>query len=1026
VNQRAEPPSQKRLQILDADEIEALYGRPRFTPDDRPHDFTLTQPEHDARACLRSLPSQLYFMLQLAYFKAKQLFCTFTFAEVVDDLQYLLARAGLAVPDPMFTPLNKRTILHHRQLILDLFRYRLCAAPQRQQLATRARQAARMSSKPIYVFRELLQFLIEQRIVLPGYTVLQELVGKALTEEQQRLMTLMQTHLEPHECATFDTLFADTDGLYPLTRLKHEPKDFSLGEMRQEIRRADQLRPLYQLARRIVPELEISNEGIKYYAALVSYYSVFRLQPFDPWMVYLYLLCCITHRYHQCHDHLLTCLIHIVTQSIEDAKAATKAWIDTQRMERNADMPKVGQILKLFTSNQIPATTPFQTVRSAAVAILNRQKLASLADYISTKVHVDELALHWAHVEGQASWLKRHLRPILLAVDLTASRADAPLLEAVQFLKTTFAQGRSLGQVAPDSFPTQFMPVRLKRYLYAPNKSGQKRLIPDRYEVLVYRQLRNALESGNLFCRDSVRFRSFEDDLISDQDWQDKETVIAQSGLLILLQPIQDHRAALERQLETRIVAVNQRIAAGENPHFKIKRRGDRTRWTLQYPRGSAPINHPVFDTLRPVDIGSLLHFVNQACAFMTCFEHVLGRYVKERGDERAIAACLIAWGTNMGLGRMGEISDIPYQTLARASENFLRLETLHAANDCVSNAIAALPIFRSYDLGDVIPSSSDGQKFETRLHTINARHSPKDFGLQKGVVGYPLVANHIPVNARIIGAHEHESHFVFDLLMGNTTDIQPNVHSTDTHGANQVNFVLLHMFNYQFAPRSRAIQETVRTSLDGFHHPSQDGELILKPIRKIQSELIVEEWDNLQRIFVWLARKTTTQSIIVGKLSAYARRNKPRQALWEYDTIIRSLYLLEYIDSPPLRQNVQRALNRGENYHQLRRAVSYANFGKLRFKTEDEQPLWNECCRLITNCIIYYNASILSRLLAHKEAAGDGAGAELLTQVSPVAWQHINFYGRYEFTKSPAPIDLDAIVEALAQRPIVPAPEEA
>ena len=95
--------------------------------------------------------------------------------------------------------------------------------------------------------------------------------------------------------------------------------------------------------------------------------------------------------------------------------------------------------------------------------------------------------------------------------------------------------------------------------------------------------------------------------------------------------------------------------------------------------------------------------------------------------------------------------------------------------------------------------------------------------------------------------------------------------------------------------------------------------------------------------------------------------QNKTRQALWEYDTIIRSLYLLEYIDSPPLRQNVQRALNRGENYHQLRRAVSYANFGKLRFQTEEEQQLWNECCRLITNCIIYYNASILSRLLTHK-----------------------------------------------------------
>jgi len=63
----------------------------------------------------------------------------------------------------------------------------------------------------------------------------------------------------------------------------------------------------------------------------------------------------------------------------------------------------------------------------------------------------------------------------------------------------------------------------------------------------------------------------------------------------------------------------------------------------------------------------------------------------------------------------------------------------------------------------------------------------------------------------------------------------------------------------------------------------------------------------------------------------------------------------------------VQRALNRGENYHQLRRAVSYANFGKLRFKTEYEQQVWEECSRLLTNCIIYYNATILSHLFAHK-----------------------------------------------------------
>lgn len=96
----------------------------------------------------------------------------------------------------------------------------------------------------------------------------------------------------------------------------------------------------------------------------------------------------------------------------------------------------------------------------------------------------------------------------------------------------------------------------------------------------------------------------------------------------------------------------------------------------------------------------------------MAAFDHVLGRYVKQETDDRAIAACLVAWGTNMGLGKMGDLSDIGYPSLSATSDNFIRLETLRAANDLVSNALAELPIFRQYDLGETLHSSSDGQKF--------------------------------------------------------------------------------------------------------------------------------------------------------------------------------------------------------------------------------------------------------------------------------------------------------------------------
>ena len=102
-----------------------------------------------------------------------------------------------------------------------------------------------------------------------------------------------------------------------------------------------------------------------------------------------------------------------------------------------------------------------------------------------------------------------------------------------------------------------------------------------------------------------------------------------------------------------------------------------------------------------------------------------------------------------------------------------------------------------------------------------------------------------------------------------------------------------------------------------------------------------------------------------------------------------------------------------------MRRAVSYANFGKLRFKTEHEQQLWGECSRLITNCIIYYNTMLLSNLLDYKERAGDIQGTELLDQISPIAWQHINFYGRYEFRKVLEAINMNEIIQELAQVPV-------
>ena len=184
-------------------------------------------------------------------------------------------------------------------------------------------------------------------------------------------------------------------------------------------------------------------------------------------------------------------------------------------------------------------------------------------------------------------------------------------------------------------------------------------------------------------------------------------------------------------------------------------------------------------------------------------------------------------------------------------------------------------------------------------------------------MVAYTLLANHVPLNARIIGANEHESHFVFDILFNNATDILPAVHSTDTHGTNHVNFALLHQFGYRFAPRYRNVQRQVKAGLLGFRHPTHcDKNWPIRPNRRVREGLILSEEANIERILLSLALKSTTQSVIVGKLSAYRRKNRTKRALWELDSIIRTLYLLDCIDSPVLRRNVQKALPEAKLEH--------------------------------------------------------------------------------------------------------------
>jgi len=154
-------------------------------------------------------------------------------------------------------------------------------------------------------------------------------------------------------------------------------------------------------------------------------------------------------------------------------------------------------------------------VRKQAFIILPETKLAQVADHILQTTRLDEHLFQWEHTDQMASRFKRRLRPLLRSIDFSATTANKSLITAVHFLKAALQKTKPLAQYNSDKLPQRFITEQYKRYLYTTNDAGEKQLLADRYEFLIYRLLRNNLESGDVFCRSSIRFRSFEAAILS-------------------------------------------------------------------------------------------------------------------------------------------------------------------------------------------------------------------------------------------------------------------------------------------------------------------------------------------------------------------------------------------------------------------------------------------------------------------------------------------------------------------------------
>jgi TnpA family transposase len=771
-------------------------------------------------------------------------------------------------------------------------------------------------------------------------------------------------------------------GTSRLRWLNTGPTEASAAAVKTEVRKLLFLRSLdaHTLDLCVLPA-----ERRRFLAAIGRRSSVAKLARRDPQRRYPIVLTLLA----QSAADVLDEVVQLFDQALSAKESQAKHKLTGQLAERAKHSDDKLAIAELVLPVLVDPGIPDEQVGGRLRGEIGMDRLrAAMAQPATTRLPRDHG--HLGVLASSYNYLRQFTLRVLEVIEFAGGPAACELLKAVQILRELNATGT---RKVPAQAPSGFVPIRWRGYLDDAVAAGDATAYRHHWELIVLLCLRDALRSGDVYVPGSRRYANPMAYLIPPEAWPAQREEFCR-----LVDVPSDASAALDRkrvELDEALGELNGVLADGTSP-VRLDEDGN-----LVIPPLSAEDIPSEADELKDeltalvpfAPITSVFIELDRRTGFLDCFTHAGGAKPRSRELKRNLIAVLIALSTNLGIARTADACGIGYDTLAWTQEWYVREETLRAANLVLIDYHQQLPLTPSFGSGTL--SSSDGQRFPTKGKSITARALSRYFA-DEGVSTYTHITDqHIVYGTKVIVATDREAACVLDEILGNQADLPITEHATDTHGASLLNFALFDLCGLQLSSRIRDLGKITlcRTA------PRSDvcaayplaGPLLT---RRINTQLIADNWDEMLRLAASLKYGHLTASLIVAKLSRADRQNTLAAALKEYGALCRTLYAARYLSRPDYRRKIARQLNKGESTHALRRDIFYAHEGAIRRRHLQHQTEQAWCLTVAANAVTAWITEYLGLAVEHMRAQGRLVDETLLTHISPARSEPIGLVG--------------------------------